>query len=272
MSFITWSHAMDTTDWHKQTTDQPLFPDMLWSRPENRRHAGKLLIIGGNGYEFKAPANAYGDALNAGIGSAKVLLPDSMQKVVHDIFPEAEFAPTTPSGSFARIALQQGLELAEWADGVLLAGDLGRNSETAIFIESLLKKYKGRVVLASDAVEYCLTTPADCLQRPDTALVLTMAQLQKLGNGASFPTAFTLSMDLLHLVEALQTFTNSWPLHIITKHQDNLIVSSGGQVSTTKIEPSLSAWRVAAAAHAITWWIQNPQKPFEALTTSLLEI
>ncbi len=260
---------MDRTYWYKQTKGQPLFPDMLWSRPENRRHAGKLLIIGGNGYEFKAPANAYGDALNAGIGDAKVLLPDSMRKIVQDIFPEAEFAPTTPSGSFARTALQQGIERAEWADGLLLAGDLGRNSETAIFLESLLQKYTGLVAITKDAAEHCLSTPTDCLQRPQTTAVLTMAQLQKLGTNANFTTAFTLSMDLLHLVDALHEFTATWPLHIIVKHVDNLLVASAGQVSTTKVEPSTGPWRVHTAAHAITWWIQNPSRPFQALTTSL---
>lgn len=264
-------HSVNPDYWYRQTTQQPLFPALMWSRPENRQFAGKLLIIGGNGYEFKAPANAYGDALDAGIGSAKVLLPDSMQKVVRDIFPEAEFAPSTPSGSFARIALAQALDLASWADGVLLAGDLGRNSETAIFLENLLQKYAGPVVVTLDAAEYCLNTSAGCLQRPQTTAVLTMAQLQKLGNAASFTTAFTFDMDLLRLVEALHAFSEMHSLHIIVKHHDTVLVASGGQISTTPYEHALEAWRTATAAHVATWWIQNPGKPFEALTTALLQ-
>jgi NAD(P)H-hydrate repair Nnr-like enzyme with NAD(P)H-hydrate dehydratase domain len=243
---------------------------MQWSRPENRRHAGKLLIVGGNGYEFKAPANAYGDALQAGIGTAKVLLPDSMQKVVHDIFPEAEFAPSTPSGSFARATLAQALELAEWSDGVLLAGDLGHNSETAIFLESLTQKYAGPLVIAKDAVDYCLNAPTGCLTRPDTVAVITVAQLQKLATSAKFPVAFTFEMDLLQLVDALHDFSTQYPLHIITKQLDNLIVASGGQVSTTKLDSPLETWRTHIAASAATWYVQNPGKPFEALTTAVL--
>lgn len=256
--------------WHKQTKDKPLFPALQWSRPENRRHAGKLLIIGGNGYEFKAPANAYGDALEAGIGTAKVLLPDSMHKVVRDIFPEAEFAPSTPSGSFARSSLAQALDLAEWADGILLAGDLGHNSETAIFLESLTAKYTGPVVIARDAVEYCLNAPTGCLTRSDTVAVITIAQLQKLAVAARFTAAFTLDMDLIQLVATLHDFTETYPLHIITKQLDTLVVASGGQVSTTKLAAPLDTWRTSVGASAATWLIQNPDTHFEALTTSVL--
>jgi NAD(P)H-hydrate repair Nnr-like enzyme with NAD(P)H-hydrate dehydratase domain len=261
---------MDSTFWQKQDASKPLFPDLLWSRPETRRQAGKLLIIGGNGYEFKSPANAYGDALQAGIGNAKVLLPDSMHKVVRDIFPEAEFAPSTPSGSFARASLAQAIDIADWADGVLLAGDLGRNSETAIFLESLTKKYAGPLVITKDAADYCLNTPTGCLTRPTTVAVITIAQLQKLAVAAKFPAAFKFEMDLLQLVEILHEFTGQYPLHIITKQLDTLVVASGGQVSTTRLEAPLDSWRTHTAASAATWLIQNTDKPFEALTTSLL--
>jgi len=258
---------MDRTYWHKQTADTPLFPDMLWSRPETRRHAGKLLIIGGSGYEFKQPANAYGDALEAGVGSAKVLLPASMQKVVQELFPEAEFAPSTPSGSFARSALAQAIDLAEWADGVLFAGDLGRNSETAIMLESFLKKYNRQVTLAHDAIEYCLANPIGCLERPETNLVLSMPQLQKLGVAAKLPIAFTSNMQLLQLVEQLHDLSATHPANLIVLHDQTVVVASGGEVSTTMLdEPSLSY----IAAHAAVWWLQAPSQAFRALTTSLL--
>jgi hypothetical protein len=268
---MNWKATMENTYWHKQTKAKPLFPDLLWSRPENRRLAGKLLIVGGNGYEFKSPANAYGDALEAGIGNAKVLLPDSMQKVVKDIFPEAEFAPSTPSGSFARTSLAQALDVAEWADGVLLAGDLGRNSETAIFLESLTKKYAGPLVITKDAADYCLATPTGCLTRPVTVAVITIAQLQKLAVAAKFPAAFKFEMDLLQLVDTLHDFTALYPLHIVTKQLDTLVVASGGQVSTTKLEAPLDSWRTHTAASAATWLIQNTDKPFEGLTTAVLD-
>jgi NAD(P)H-hydrate repair Nnr-like enzyme with NAD(P)H-hydrate dehydratase domain len=239
----------------------------LWSRPENRLHAGKLLIIGGNGYEFKAPANAYGDALDAGVGVARVILPASLQKTVARIFPEAEFAPHTPSGSFARSSLAQFLDGAAWADGVLLAGGLGRNSETAIALESLLQKYQGLLVLANDAVEYCLDQPTGCLDRPDTGVVCTTAQLQKMAAKAQFATAFTSDMSLMNMVEALHEFSLLHTCNLIVWHDGAVIVASKGQISST---PADEFDPTDTAARAAVWWLQNPSKPYEALTTSLV--
>lgn len=258
---------MERTYWQKQTKSSPLFADLLWSRPENRLHAGKLLIIGGSGYDFKAPANAYGDALDAGVGVARVILPSSLQKTVAHIFPEAEFAPHTPSGSFARSSLAQFLEGTTWADAVLLAGSLGRNSETAIALESLLSKYQGTLVLANDAVEYCLDTPAGCLDRPDTGVVCTTAQLQKMAAKARFATAFTSDMPLLNMVEALHEFSLAHVGNLIVWHDGTLLVASEGRISTT---PAEEFDPTDTAARAVVWWLQNPSQPYEALTTSLV--
>lgn len=261
---------MDTTYWQKQQSNKPLFPGMIWSRPENRLHAGKLLIIGGNGYEFKAAANAYGDALAAGIGTAKVILPASMKKTVGKIFPEAEFAPYTPSGSFARSSLAVMLDATEWADGVLLAGDLGHNSETAIVIEEVLQKYKGPITLANDAVEYCLNSPAGCLDRPATTAVLTIAQLQKLASAAAHTPAFTSTMDLVPCIENLHNFSVAHQLNFVVYHAGNLITAVQGDVSSTPLTENEAANLTDVAARASVWWLQNPTQPFEALTTSFV--
>ena len=53
---------MDRTYWHKQTVEKPLFPDILWSRPQNKRQAGKLLIVGGHAESFAAVGEAYAAA------------------------------------------------------------------------------------------------------------------------------------------------------------------------------------------------------------------
>lgn len=259
-----------TPYWQKQTTDKPLFPELLWSKPENKRHAGKLTVIGGNLHGFSAPAAAFNEAEKAGIGSQRVILPSSIQKTVGSFLPEADFAPSTPSGSFASSALDTWLEHAAWADAVLLAGDLGRNSETAIVVEKFLQKYNGLCVITKDALDYCTQAPRVVLQRPDTTLVASFAQLQKLAANARFPKAFTYDMDLLQLVERLHEFTSEYPAAIITRHHNITLVATGGQVSTTRLEQPDEVWRVKTAAHACVWQLQHNAKPFEALTTSLV--
>ncbi|HWB38762.1 MAG TPA: hypothetical protein VG604_00795 [Candidatus Saccharimonadales bacterium] len=260
---------MQSDYWSKQTSSRPLFPDLLWSRPENRNQAGKLLIVGGNPHSFAAVAEAYAAAAKAGVGTARVLLPDSLQKTVGKVLMEGEYAPTTPSGSFSQKALSELLAMSQWADGVLLAGDLGRNSETAILLEKFIEKYSGQLTITKDAIDYFKALP-HVLDRPETSLVLSFAQLQKLATSARFTQAITFDMDLLRLVDWLHEFTLPHSATIITKHLENIFVAVNGQVSSTKLEPDMEIWRVKTAASASVWWLQNPSKAFEASTSAII--
>lgn len=71
---------MKPSYWQQQTKDTPLFPDIEWSKPEQKSLAGKLLIIGGNKLGFAAVAAAYATAQTTGIGECKVALPDVLKK------------------------------------------------------------------------------------------------------------------------------------------------------------------------------------------------
>ncbi len=264
-------NIFDKDYWQRQSTDKPLYPDMLWSRPENRTLAGKLLIIGGNAYGFAAAGEAYQAATRAGIGTARMLLPDSLHKLLGKSFDAGEFGPSTPSGSFGSRALMEALQMAQWSDGVLVAGDLGRNSETAIMLEKFADKYRGLLTITKDAADYFIPAPAQLLQRPDTLLVISFAQLQKLAVHARFTQAFTFDIDMLRLVDRLHEFTTKHASHIMVKHLDSIFVASGGQVSSTKLQRQVPVWRVTTAATAATWWVQNPSKPYEALTASLCD-
>lgn len=261
---------MKPSYWQAQTKSKPLFPELEWSRPENKMHAGKLLVIGGNAHGFAAPAGAFGYAQEAGAGTVHALLPDTVRKIVGAILPEADYAPSTPSGSFSQKALVELLAASNWADGVLIAGDLGRNSETAILLESFLTKHGGQATLTKDAVDYITTSPKSALARPNTLLVLSLSQLQRLGTAAQTPTPIKFSMDLLHLVEWLHDFTASHRPYIIVKHQETILVAVDGQVSTTPVNGSKELWRVKTAATASVWWMQHSSKPFQALTAAII--
>ena len=261
---------MEPTYWHRQQPGKALYDDLLWSRPENKLFAGKLAIIGGNAQGFAIPAQSFAAATQGGIGTARVLLPDSLRKTVGKLFPEAEFAPSTPSGSFSKKALAECLDLALWADGVLLAGDLGRNSETAVLLEQLSSKFHGQLTITKDAADYFMGSPLPLLEREATLLVISFGQLQKLAVSLHFPQAFTTGMDLVRSIYCLHSFTGLYPFHILTRHHDNLLVASGGQVSTTKDERDHPVWRTETAAKAAVWWLQNPSRAFEALTTSIV--
>lgn len=268
----TLSGMNDQPYWQKQNVGKPLFPDLLWSRPENRAHAGKLLIVGGNSFGFAAPADAYNTAQQAGIGVAHVLLPDALKRTVGSVLAAGDFAPSTSSGSFSQQAFGELLAHSSWADGVLLAGDLGRNSETAVLLEKFVGNYRGQLTITKDAADYFTAGPQTLLNRPDTTLVLSFAQLQKIASHANFSRVFTFSMDLLQLIDTLHDFTERYGVNIVVKHLMTIAVAVGGQVSTTKLDDDQDIWRVPTAARSAVWWLQNPTKPFEALTTAIIPV
>lgn len=264
---------MERAYWLRQEPGKPLFPELEWSRPENRQAAGKLLVVGGNAHGFAAPAEAYTAAVKAGAGTVRVLLPDAIRKIVGMVLENGEFAPSTPvSGSFSQKALGDLLSLSAWADGVLLAGDMGRNSETAILLEKYLGKQLAAVTVTKDAVDYAVAAPHCILARTGTLLVLSLSQLQRLGIAAQFPRAVTFSMDLLHLVEWLHDFTTEHHCYVVVKHHTQIIAAVHGQVSSTRLNADIPVWRLRTAATASVWWMQNPSKPFEAITTAISNI
>jgi hypothetical protein len=256
--------------WQKQGRDKPLFPDLLWSRPENRAFAGKLLIAGGNAHGFAAPAEAFAAAEKAGVGVARVLLPDGLQKTVGKVFEAGEYAPSTPSGSFSQKALLEFLSTADWADAVLLDGDMGRNSETAILLEKFAGKYAGPLTLSGDTADYFIPLPHAILFRPQSLLVLNFSQLQKLFMQAHFPHAVTSTMDRVRLVQALHLFTLQHQAYVMLSHDGQIFVAVEGRISSTPYKKGSEPSPSRLAATAAVWWLQQQAKPYEALTTSVV--
>lgn len=254
--------------WIKQLPNKPAFPDMLWSRPERRDQAGKLLIVGGNKQKFHAPAEAYARAAVAGIGVARVVLPNSLQRTLRTIFPEAEYAASNPSGGFATAAAGDLADAAKWSDAVLLAGDLGHNSQTVIALEALLRAYDGPIVMSSDSIDCLQTSPLAALERANTVLVTSLSGLQKLLVSAQSTLAVTQDMDLLRLVPILHDITARYSAHVIVKTPSHILVGVNGRVSSTP-QSSDALWPIKTATDIAVWWTHYPSQPFEALTTAM---
>lgn len=257
--------------WRTQTPTTPLFPDITWSKPEQRSQAGRLGIIGGNKLGFMGVAEGYSASLKAGIGESRALLPDALKKTVPPIITDVIFAPSNPSGGLSSDALTEMRVLGSWASATLLIGDAGRNSETAILYETFITGYEGPLIITRDAVDLLRNTAELLLGRPHTLLIVSFAQLQKLFQAVYFPKVLTFSMHLAQLVETLHKFTLSYPVHIAVLHRETLIVASEGEVTTTPWENPMALWRGTMPAQAAAFWAWNPGKPLEAVTASLLE-
>lgn len=258
------------TYWQQQTPEKPLFPDIEWNKPERRDQAGKLGIIGGNKLGFASVAESYTLAFETGVGDARVLLPDVLKRAIPTSITDTIFGASNPSGSLAREALTSMNALGAWADGILLIGDAGRNSETALVYDDFISSYTGQLTITRDAIDLVKNNTSLLVERPDTLLIASFAQVQKLFQSVYYPKILTFSMHLTQLIEALHKFTITYPVTIVTLHRDTLIIANGGSVVTQAWDNPMMIWRGAMATRAATYWLWTPTKPLEAVSSSIL--
>ena len=257
--------------WHRQNPDKPLYPDIEWSKPEQRSKSGKLGIIGGNKLGFIGVAESYQTALKTGVGEVRVLLPDVLKKSVPAVMTDVIYGSTNPSGGLSKDAMPEMKALGEWANGILLIGDSGLNSETSVLYENFIRQYEGPLTITRDAVDLIKNNAQSMVQRPNTLFVTSFAQLQKISQIVHYPKVLTFSMQLTNLIEAIHKFTITYPVTISVLHQDVLLIASGGEVTSTPWTNPMDIWKGNTATRAAVYWIWSPNKPLESITTSLIQ-
>ena len=263
---------MDRDYWLKQQPTTPLFPNIEWQKPEQRSLAGKLLIVGGNAHGFAAVAQAYQDALAAGAGECRVVLPDALKKAIDPLALDCVYVPTNPSGGITKDALPALKAAAAWADALLFIGDAGRNSETAIVYEQLLQAFPDKLaILTRDAVDLTKSLWPELLQRESVVFIATFAQLQKMFQAVYYPRTLLFSMQLTNVVESLHKFTVTYPATLVVFHQNQLIVAKAAQISSTPWENPMLIWRGSVAAKTAVYAMQQKAQLFQAVTTSLVQ-
>lgn len=255
--------------WLKQTPGTPLFPDIEWNKPERRGMAGKLGIVGGNKLSFIAAADSYQIATEAGVGEVQVLLPDALRKSVPPSMSDVNFAPTNHSGSLATEAATELAAMGEWADVLLFCGDAGKNSQTAMLYEAQIQDYKKPIVMTRDAIDLLQNSFPVLLENPNTVLVASLAQVQRIFRAVYYPKMIAFSMQLTQLVEVLHKFTITYPVSIMTLHNNQLIIARSGEVITQPWNDPMRIWRGHTAARAASYVVWTPQAPLKALAASV---
>lgn len=247
--------------WQKQGL-KPLFGEVDTERPEQKRYAGKLLIIGGNKGAFFAVANAMSEAHKMGVGEVRALMPSSLKNQVPST-PEVYFAEAEKSGAFGRNALNDLLIQAEWAEAVVLIGDMGKNAETTMVFAEFMKQCERPIFITRDAVDAVTPDVMNwAMRESETSLLLTMPQLQKLLRTLYYPKVVTLSMPTNQLIETLHKFTLSYELSIVTFHNNQIVVAQHGEVVTEDIKDTewtqITLWGGALAVQEAVLKLWNP--------------
>lgn len=242
-------------------TEEPLFPDILWNQPVNRRAAGRLLIIGGHARQFSRTQTSYQAAGEAGAGETAVILPKSLQKVIGAL-SDCIFVTETPAGSLSRAAESDIRRYISESDAVLMPGELSQNTETIGLLESLLSETETPCIITDDIIRSLIQTP-DSIARAGV-LVGTPQTFSELAKVRRIPT-YVKSPDLQKEQKLLQGLGEQTDSVLVCYSEERVLVSDGDRTSMTPIDSIDPTW---LAAYISVFYMQHTQK-FEAVTTAV---
>lgn len=248
--------------WNKQL-DKPLFPNIFWEAPLNRNQAKKLLIVGGHAKQFAETVGLYSYAMAAGIGSAKVVLPDSLRKLIGSQ-PDCLFVESNPSGSISKNSATEILAYASECDGVIFSSELSHNTETISLLETLFTEISKPIFFSSNVLEM-LTFQPNLVLNTNKILVSETKNFMKFANTLKFPITIKAQSSIINKVELITSFTNEYGLGILLA-EDPIITAFDSQICVTEVQNTKINIPEILAITA-TFWIQHDNK-FEALTSA----
>ena len=260
--------------YYNQSIDQPLYEDILWNKPETKALAGKLLTIGGNAHSIAAPSQAFSDAIMYGAGEARVILPKAAQQYFKQtsVPPEVFFAESTPSGSFSHAALSTMVSYSQWADYIVIAGDMTKNSETTTVTADLLSQTQLPITIAGDSIDALQLYAETLFSRHKTVCIMNFAQLQKYSVVLGYHSALTSSLTNNRLVGWLEEFSKTIYATIVCVHDNAVYVAANGTVITTRPFNSTPVNTNHLVAACSVWAMQHPARTTEAIATALTQI
>lgn len=256
--------------WQKQDPKQALFEKILWSKPDQAAQAGRLGLIGGTKSTFLAVSQAWQASANLKVEVSSVL-PAELKPILKTL-PNAVFADTNPSGGLSQKALPDLLTLQAATDGLLLVGDAGKNSETSLLYENLVRRANTDkpIIITRDAIELVSGAFNHIVNQSNLVLIMSLSQTQKLFRSVFYPTMLLFSMPTAKLVEALHKFTVTYQPTVVMFHQNQLFIARNGQIVTTDFTKMSDIWQGVLQAKIACWCIWNPQKPLEACACAVI--
>lgn len=225
--------------WQKQQ-EKPLFPDILWSRPENKALLPRLAIISGSKRGFADGEKIYASATKTGLGACKILLPDVL-KVQLPAINDFVFIESTKMGSFSKKLHDNFNALKPMTSLFIITESSGKESETVQSIHKLIQDddcdlmFINQAILAND--QYL----DDIIKREaKTTLVLDQETLQKVASRLPLDTMFRSTDGLAEIVKGMHSITAEFiNLIIVAKLGNNIVVGSKGQIYSTQYPDAL---------------------------------
>lgn len=246
------------------------YKDLFWNIPEGQK-LGKVAVIGGNAQSFRSPIKISEFLLKEyPFEVVKTVLPSSLKNKLPPL-PNLLFLKDTESGSFC-----DGTELTKAIDAVdysLIIGDLSKNSITIQEIKKAARDSQKPLILARDTLDL-IVGDENLLMRDSLTVIGSIVQWQKIFRGVYYPKILQPSQSLVQIVEAIHKFTLSYPLELITLHEEQIVVAKDGKLkliplSATSFLP-FTIWGGELAARILALSLYNPGKTLEATVAGII--
>ncbi len=245
--------------------------DLSWNIPEQKR--GAIKIIGGSKGNFRAVVKTTEFITKKyPLERAPMVFPDSLKSVLPPDLPDALYLPSTDSGSFGDApSLSAALDCPGYN---LIIGDLSKNAETGKIFAELLKVPSRETLITRDAVDLLIdSAPEKILMNPNLTFLASLPQLQKLLRAVYYPKMLLLSQSLIQVAETLHKFTLSYPIKLITLHNDQILVAKDGLVRAVPLEKSgflpFTLWNGELAAKITALNLYNPHNFMDATLSAI---
>ncbi len=261
---------MENINWQIQTSE-PLFPDTIWDKPENKKHANSLLIIGGNSTSFNFVSKGYDYAQKIILSNISLVLPKPLEQLTKNMITDCFYGVVNNSGGYNLENLGLFNELAETNNNIVLIGNFGDSSETHLLIEKFINSTKDKLfIITNDAIDFLTSQILE--NEPNKFLLLAeLTQVQKLIKNLKRTQNFKSSDNLYKILQVIKELTSDYNLKLISKINDSIYVFSDNKISSTKVTTLNESWQTTLSIECSSWIKYESNKQFENLTTAVYQ-
>ena len=250
--------------------DKNPYEDLKWNIPDRKQ--GVVNIIGGNAQNFRTEVKI-AEFLGAEypVDAVKVVMPESLKPKLPPL-PNFVFLPETESGTFKES--QELVDAFNIADFNLVLGDLSRNKVTGEAIASACKSAERMTLITRDAVDLVAENGVErLLMNENLIFFASVPQLIKLLRAVYYPKMLLQSQSLIQVAEVLHKFTLSYPIKIVTLHNEQVLVVENGIVKAVALSATgyspITIWNGELAAKIVAMNLYNPNSFIKATVTAI---
>ncbi len=246
------------------------YEDLKWNIPERKQ--GTVNVIGGNSNHFRTEVNtAEYLSANYPIEKVSVVLPDSLKNKLPPL-DNFMFLPATDSGSFAES--QEIIDVFNAVDFNLVLGDLSKNKVTGKALAGACRGIEKMTLVTRDSVDALAENePEKLLMNESLIMMASIPQLIKLLHAIYYPKMLLQSQSLVQVSDVLHKFTLSYPIKIVTIHNEQVLIVENGNVKAVPLSIAgyspMTFWFGELAAKIVAMNLYNPNSFISATISSL---